>query len=113
MSEKLKNMIGKLKAQQEAKKLKENKEPSEPSDDELDVPPEKPKCMQEEEAKQKQRITISNRIQELQNNGIYRIELLYNMEQLTKTLSNINTNELTEAVNNLAYIIGLSIKESD
>jgi len=113
MSEKLKNMIGKLKAQQEAKKLKENKEPSKPSDDELDVPPEKPKSMQEEEAKQKQRIAISNRIQELQNDGIYRLELLYSMEQLTKTLSSINAKELTEAVNNLAYIIGLSIKESD
>lgn len=94
MTDQLKKMIDKLKEQEIKKEPKKELGKSD-FDDSEDEEPEKAG----EELSKEQKITLSQRIQELQNNGIYRLELL------------IELGELKEAIKDLSLIIGSLIKK--
>ena len=100
MSDKLKDMIDKLKKNQ-SKSQDKNQDVEEEIEE--DVPPVKPMSKPKEEQKTEeqkdQNMALSARIQQLQNNGIYRLELL------------IGIDELTTAVKDLTLVIGSLIKD--
>ena len=87
--DKLREMIEKLKKQQPEKVEEKKESPKQ------EVQAETPKEVQKESPKQPseeemQRIMFARRMMELQNNGLYRFELLGEIEELTKAVNTLN-----------------------
>lgn len=93
MEEKLRKAIDKLK---NPKQEEEEPEPEEifEEDDEPEQQEEvkKPQIKKELTEEEKNRIMIAQRMNELQNNGIYRLELLHRLGEISHSMKVLNQN---------------------